>query len=250
MKGLFAFVGNAKGNLYRMNFLSEENRRTSVLRRSLILKSLFSDFRNVFASGMILFLLCCPILEAQSESSLNLEEGDLIFHESNSQQARAIRLATGSRYTHVGIVFKYNDELKVLEAVEPVKITSFSSFVKRGRKGHYVIKRLRDREGVLTKDKIEQMKKYGNSLLGKHYDIYFGWNDELIYCTELVWKLYDRYTGVKLGELKTLKDFDLSSPAVQSLMKKRYGNRVPDSEPVISPVDMFHSSELITVVNH
>ncbi|EKR92207.1 orthopoxovirus protein, PF05708 domain protein [Leptospira santarosai str. CBC379] len=111
MKGLFAFVGNAKGNLYRMNFLSEENRRTSVLRRSLILKSLFSDFRNVFASGMILFLLCCPILEAQSESSLNLEEGDLIFHESNSQQARAIRLATGSRYTHVGIVFKYNDEM-------------------------------------------------------------------------------------------------------------------------------------------
>ncbi|MDI7185600.1 hypothetical protein QMM42_05120 [Leptospira santarosai] len=75
MKGLFAFVGNVKGDLYRMNFLSEENRRTSVLRRSLILKSLFSDFRNVFASGMILFLLCCPILEAQSESSLNLEEG-------------------------------------------------------------------------------------------------------------------------------------------------------------------------------
>ncbi|EMO83774.1 hypothetical protein LEP1GSC070_0523 [Leptospira santarosai str. AIM] len=53
-----------------------------------------------------------------------------------------------------------------------------------------------------------------------------------------------------MGELKTLKDFDLSSPAVQSLMKKRYGNRVPDSELVISPVDMFHSSELITVVNH
>ncbi|MDI7210034.1 hypothetical protein QMM59_05690 [Leptospira santarosai] len=75
MKGLFAFVGNVKGDLYRMNFLSEENRRTSVLRRSLILKSLFSDFRNVFASGMILFLLCCPILEVQSESSLNLEEG-------------------------------------------------------------------------------------------------------------------------------------------------------------------------------
>ncbi|AVQ13162.1 Orthopoxovirus protein, PF05708 family [Leptospira santarosai] len=80
--------------------------------------------------------------------------------------------------------------------------------------------------------------------------IYFGWNDELIYCTELVWKLYDRYTGIRLGELKTLKDFDLSSPAVQFLMKKRYGNRVPYSEPVISPVDMFHSSELITVVNH
>ncbi|PJZ76324.1 YiiX family permuted papain-like enzyme [Leptospira neocaledonica] len=190
-----------------------------------------------------------PDLFAKANVSQNLLEGDVIFHESNSEQARAIKLATKSRYTHVGIIFKYNNEFKVLEAVEPVRITSLSAFIKRSQNGHYVIKRLKERESVLTDEKISEMKKYGNSLLGKHYDIYFGWDDNLIYCTELIWKLYDKYTGKRLGELRTLKDFDLSSSIAQRLMKKRYGNNVPYSEPVISPVDMFNSPELITVID-
>ncbi|EKR74280.1 hypothetical protein LEP1GSC074_0112 [Leptospira noguchii str. Hook] len=56
-------------------------------------------------------------------------------------------------------------------------------------------------------------------------------------------------TGKRLGELKTLKDFNLSSMQVQSLMKKRYGNKIPYSEPVISPVDMFESAELETILS-
>ncbi|EMO77597.1 hypothetical protein LEP1GSC127_2718 [Leptospira kirschneri str. 200801925] len=56
-------------------------------------------------------------------------------------------------------------------------------------------------------------------------------------------------TGKRLGELKTLKDFNLSSMQVQSLMKKRYGNKIPYSEPVISPVDMFESTELETILS-
>lgn len=93
------------------------------------------------------------------------------------------------------------------------------------------------------------MKRYGESFLGKHYDIYFGWSDDRIYCTELIWKLYNKVTGKRLGELKTLKDFNLSSMQVQSLMKKRYGNKIPYSEPVISPVDMFESTELETILS-
>ncbi|TGL50827.1 YiiX family permuted papain-like enzyme [Leptospira wolffii] len=189
-------------------------------------------------------------LRAEEIKSSELMEGDIIFHESNSEQAKAIKAATKSRYTHVGIIFKYGNNYKVLEAVEPVKITPLSSFIKRGQKNHYVIKRLKDREKVLTNSKIQEMKQYGDSLLGRHYDIYFGWQDDRIYCTELIWKLYDKFADKKLGDLKTLKDFDLSSSKVQYLMKKRYGNNIPYSEPVISPVDMFNSTELITVISY
>ncbi|PKA10458.1 peptidoglycan peptidase [Leptospira meyeri] len=189
-------------------------------------------------------------LNAEQIKSSDLMEGDIIFHESNSEQANAIKAATKSRYTHVGIIFKYDNEYKVLEAVEPVRITPLSFFIKRGQKNHYVIKRLKNREKALTNTTIQEMKQYGDSLLGRHYDIYFGWQDDRIYCTELVWKLYDKFTGKKLGDLKTLKDFDLSSPKVQYLMKKRYGNDIPYSEPVISPIDMFNSSELITIISH
>lgn len=64
-----------------------------------------------------------------------LEEGDIIFHESLSEQATAIKLATKSRYTHVGIIFKYGNTYKVLEAVEPVKLTDLNSFITQRNKG-------------------------------------------------------------------------------------------------------------------
>ncbi|ABJ76317.1 YiiX family permuted papain-like enzyme [Leptospira borgpetersenii] len=201
--------------------------------------------------GMLLMFLGSSwiVTEAENLGNPNIDEGDIIFHESNSEQSKAIRLATQSPYTHAGIIFKYGNEYKVLEAVEPVKLTPLSAFIKRGKKNHYVIKRLKNRDNILPKSKLAEMKRYGESFLGKHYDIYFGWSNNRIYCTELIWKLYNKATGKKLGELKTLKDFNLSSLQVQSLMKKRYGNHIPYSEPVISPIDMFESTELETIID-
>ncbi|TGL35800.1 YiiX family permuted papain-like enzyme [Leptospira perdikensis] len=201
---------------------------------------------------LLLFLIVLSInpLFGKLIDTSKLAEGDIIFHESLSEQATAIKLATKSRYTHVGIIFKYGNTYKVLEAVEPVKLTDLNSFIHRGTKDHYVIKRIHNSKQILNPETVHKMKDYGNSLLGKHYDIYFEWSDDRIYCTELVWKLYDQFTGIRIGNLKTLKDFDISSKPVQTLMKKRYGNQIPYSEPVISPVDMFDSSELVTVISH
>jgi hypothetical protein len=46
-----------------------------------------------------------------------------------------------------------------------------------------------------------------------------------------------------------LRDFDLSNPAVQAKLRERYGKELPLNEPVISPVSVFNSPELVTVVN-
>lgn len=196
---------------------------------------------------LLLFISTNSIFGKSIDTS-KLEEGDIIFHESKSEQATAIKLATKSKYTHVGIIFKYGKTFKVLEAIEPVKITDLPKFIERGTNDHYVIKRISNAKTKLTPETIQKMKEYGNSLLGKHYDLYFEWSDDRIYCTELVWKLYDKFTGIQLGKLKTLRDFDLSSKPVQTLMKKRYGKNIPYAEPVISPVDMFQSNELVTVL--
>lgn len=196
---------------------------------------------------LLVYISTFPI-SGKSIDPSKLQEGDIIFHESKSVQATAIKLATKSRYTHVGIIFKYGDSFKVLEAIEPVKITDLQKFIQRGTYQHYVIKRIHNASSILTQETILKMKEYGKSFVGRHYDFYFEWSNDRIYCTELVWKLYEKYTGIKLGELKTLKDFDLTSKQVQSLMKKRYGNNIPYGEPVISPVDMFQSKELVTVM--
>ncbi|GAA4370103.1 hypothetical protein GCM10023185_44350 [Hymenobacter saemangeumensis] len=81
-----------------------------------------------------------------------------------------------------------------------------------------------------------------------HYDLAFGWTDDRIYCSELIWKVYERGLGRRLGTLQQLKDFDLSHPAVQAKLRERYGRQLPLSEPVISPVSIFNSPELVTAL--
>lgn len=176
-----------------------------------------------------------------------LREGDIIFQETSSEQARAIRLATRSRYTHAGIVFAYKGRLKVLEAVQPVRMTELNAFIARGVGGHYVVKRLVNADRLLTGEAVDRMRRTGAALLGRSYDIYFGWSDERIYCTELIWKIYERALGVRVGALERLRDFDLSHPYVKNIMRKRYGNNIPLDEKVISPESMFRAENLVVV---
>ncbi|EMJ94438.1 YiiX family permuted papain-like enzyme [Leptospira alstonii] len=177
-----------------------------------------------------------------------LKEGDLIFQETFSEQGKAIKIATKSRYTHVGIIFKYKEKLKVLEAVEPVKITEIHNFISRGKNKHFVIKRLTNSETILTDEKLKFMKSVGDKYIGKHYDIYFNWSDEKIYCTELAWKIFKKALDIELTEDKRLKDFDLSNSTVKYLMKKRYGENIPLNDFVVSPADMFLSKKLETIM--
>jgi len=178
-----------------------------------------------------------------------LKEGDIIFQETVSPQARAIKLATSSRYTHVGVIFKYHNILHVFEAVQPVRITKLRTFINRGLNGHFVIKRLIRDKQYLTKNNLKKMKSYGRYFLGKNYDIYFEWSNRDIYCTELIWKIFYKVLKIRLGKLQKLKEFNLKHPYVQKIMKRRYGNNIPYNEPVISPDAMFRSKHLKTVFN-
>ena len=175
-----------------------------------------------------------------------IKEGDIVFQQSISRQSAAVELATHSRYSHMGMIFKENGEFLVLEAVQPVQYTPLDEWIKRGKRGHIVIKRLKDK--ALDYDVIKKMKLQGESYVGKKYDIHFEWSDEKIYCSELVWKIYKDVLGVEIGPLKKLKDFDLKHERVQSIMKKRYGENIPYEETVVSPGDIFDSEKLELVM--
>jgi len=184
--------------------------------------------------------------EQKSNASV-LQNGDIIFQTSKSSQSKAIQLATKSQYSHMGIVYLKGDEHWVYEAVEPVKLTRLKDWIKRGVDNHYVVKRLKNATKVLTKKVLQQMKAIGEKYKGKHYDLYFEWSDDKIYCSELVWKIYKEATGIELGALAELRTFDLSNPIVQGKIKERYKGELPLDEKVISPAAMFQSEELITI---
>lgn len=172
------------------------------------------------------------------------EDGDIIFHTSRSAQSLAVQRATGSPYSHMGLIFIRNKKPYVLEAVQPVKYTALAAWKARGVNGHYVIKRLKKPLSAAQKKKLQSEAE---SFLGKPYDLAFEWSDSRIYCSELVWKAYERSTGLEIGTLQKLSEFRLDDPAVQRKMKERYGSRVPMNETVISPSAVYDSPQLGTV---
>ena len=177
----------------------------------------------------------------------DLKTGDVIFQTSFSEQSQAIQLATKSPYSHCGIVILQNKNVFVLEAVQPVKLTPFKKWIEQGDKKNYVIKSLINAETILTDNTVKKMMTIGKSYLGKNYDIAFNWSDKEIYCSELVWKVYNKGANIKLCRLNPLKSYDLTHPIVQKILKHRYGNQIPFNEFMVSPGDIFHSTLLENV---
>ncbi|MDP6932204.1 MAG: YiiX/YebB-like N1pC/P60 family cysteine hydrolase, partial [Myxococcota bacterium] len=68
-----------------------------------------------------------------------------------------------------------------------------------------------------------------------------------MYCSELVWKIYERGAGITLSPLRTISDYDLSHPDVQATVAARWPDGIPAQEPMVSPQDLFDSDLLRTV---
>ena len=184
-----------------------------------------------------------------TEDVAGLHNGDLIFQTSTSAQSKAIQLATKSKYSHCGIVYKDGSNYFVFEAIQPVQITPLEEWIERGKDSHYVVKRLKNADKLLTPEHLKKMEAAGNAMIGKNYDLYFEWSDNRIYCSELIWKIYKEGAGVEIGKLQELKDFDLTHPAVKQKLKERYGDTIPQHERVISPAAIFESELLYTVTS-
>lgn len=187
------------------------------------------------------------LLGCSAGASYEPRDGDIVFHTSTSAQSVAIQKATHSPYSHMGIVFLKGGRAMVFEAVQPVRSTPLDEWVARGEDGHWVVKRLRDADAVLTGPAVERMREVGRAFSGKSYDLYFEWSDDRIYCSELVWKVYQRAVGIELGTLQRLDSLDLSDPEVQAKIHERWHGPPPAEEMVISPAAIFASDRLVTV---
>lgn len=200
-----------------------------------------------YLSLLSLLLVFSACKKEAAAPAVALKSGDIIFQTSTSDQSKAIQLATHSKYSHCGIIFKNDGKDFVFEAVQPVKLTLLDEWIKRGEGAHYVVKRLED-DTVLTSKVLDDMRTAGRGMLGKDYDLYFEWSNNRIYCSELVWKIYKDGAHLEVGHLQKLGDFDLTNPAVKQKLKERYGENLPQDEMVISPQAIFESDLLKTVI--
>lgn len=201
---------------------------------------------RAFVRALALTTLLAACAACAQAAPPALRDGDVVFHASRSAQSLAIQRATGSRYSHMGVVLHRDGRAYVFEAVEPVRYTPLAQWIARGQGGHYVAKRLRAPPDAAQ---VQRLRAQAERLRGKHYDLGFAWSDERIYCSELVYKLYERAMGVRIGRLQRLREFELDDPAVKAKLRERYGERVPLDEPVVSPASMFDSPLLETVAS-
>lgn len=175
-----------------------------------------------------------------------LQVGDIIFHKSQSQQAAAITEASGSSWTHVGIIVSNAGKWYVAEAVGPVKATPLQDFINRGKNKEYKIYRFKHfNPKTMTTALVNTIKKYN-----KPYDIYFEWSNERTYCSELVYKAMLDVTGHEVGNVQRFKDLRLDGPYVKALIKKRLtdtGRELDPNEEIITPVAQMREADLTLV---
>jgi hypothetical protein len=176
-----------------------------------------------------------------------IQEGDMIFQTSQSEQCEAVRIATNSKFSHCGIIFIKKGKKYVFEAVQPVKYTLLEDWITHGKENHFVVTRLKNASTILNTATIEKMKVYGESLIKKDYDSYFEWSDDKIYCSELIWKIYKNGAGIELCTLQKLKNFNLTDSKVRTILAKRYGTKIPLEENVVAPSDL-EKSKIVTKI--
>ncbi len=201
-------------------------------------------FRMLRFRILPLVIIVLIFMAASCSRRSSFHNGDIIFQESLSSQSEALRLATGSPYTHVGMLFKWKGKWVVYEAAQPVRMTELKKWQWHGKNGHYVVKRLKK---PVSPEKMKKLRKAARAWFGIPYDLKFQWSDRRMYCSEYVWKLYKRVLGIELATPAKFKDFDFRKPAVRKKLKERYGTDFPADEPVIAPVQLFKSKLLKTV---
>lgn len=200
--------------------------------------------------------LCLSLISAQALPFFNtshhppnerLQTGDIVFQDTGGAQGKAVSAATNSSFTHCGVIFEKAGKLYVFEAVQPVKIVTLETWKARSKVFH--ARRLKDRTRIKTPPLWPKPHNGHNSHLGKNYDFKFRWSDDSLYCSELVWKVYLRATGIQICKLKTFSDYDLENKAAYKLIIKRYGSskNLPLNEPVVAPSDLAESVLLTEV---
>ena len=147
-------------------------------------------------------------------------EGDIVFQTSNSKQSPFIQHATGSKWTHCGIVVYKNNQPYVLEASNVVKLIPLGKWLDRG---DYKQRR------VLSNCPKIKYKKY----LGKPYDTSFRLDNDKYYCSELVYDIYKNQLGV---EFKLRKVSSYNILGLNEMLKNR---GIKLNQLVIAPSDLL-----------
>ncbi len=157
---------------------------------------------------------------AEGEKKLPpLKTGDIVFQRTATSASDAIMLASGTQYTHVGIV-ELDDQgaPSVIEAVGPVRVTPLETWVRNGTGRKITVKRIKGLHEANAKAALASAHKY----LGRPYDHFFYESREQIYCSELVHLAFQEGANITVGKEEKVRDLNIDTGAAQKLIAQRW----------------------------
>ena len=196
----------------------------------------------LIAIGTLIVAIAIPLrswliepLSAQDAPITDIREGDVIFHTSQSSQSPLIQIGTRSHITHCGIVVMKDGKPYVLETLKTLVLTPLDKFIVRGKDGKYWLKRS-DKEDI----KID----YAH-YLGKSYDFAFSFDNDIYYCSELVYDIYKRQFGIELCTPKQIGDYlILGTDKLDKIEEAMSRRGITKEQYAVAPVDIFESKHL------
>lgn len=182
-------------------------------------------------SVLLTFSILLPQNLGAKELNTKLKVGDILLQPLHCWVCNLIEAQEDSIYSHVGIVVDIDPQVKVVEAFSPiVKIVNFEQFNFKTQKQQNlrVLRPYKD----ISKELIWSVtKKY----LNIPYDSHFLWDDNKIYCSELVKKILDEL-DIATPELKLML-FDRNP----EYWDKFFEGNTPRGELGVSPEDFLRS---------
>ena len=148
-----------------------------------------------------------------------LRTGDIVFQNSSSSAREAIMIASGSPYTHVGIIeIDAKKRPFVIEAVGPVRSVPFDTWRRNGIEQRITVMRVKGLTEVDAMQAIARARQY----IGHPYDHHYFETRDRIYCSELVHAAFKEGPGIILGREQRLRELNTDSAAAHDLIKKRW----------------------------
>lgn len=208
------------------------------------------------------FCIACGKNITKENSEFQLRVGDILFQDLDSSPlCDAIELVTPgykeASFSHIGIIielgdpycinpdYDYNNHIRVLEAIpNKVQTIRLDSFLNRSsdynNNPKVIVGRLKTKYQYTIQDAITFLKKN----LGVKYDDAFLINNDTYYCSELIYKAFEKDS---IFQLESMTFLHPETKDTLEIWKKYYadlGVKIPENKLGINPGIMSISEKI------
>lgn len=189
------------------------------------------------------------IVSAQQIDGYDFKNGDLLFQNLDcGPLCDAIETVTrgidGSKFSHIGMVYRRNDSVYVLEAIgSDVHLTPLHSFLKRSSHKVYIGRVKKRYAKIADRAVVNAISK-----IGVAYDDVFIYNNGKYYCSELI---YDAFKAANDDKpFFRLQPMTFKEPETNAFFNvwvdyyKELNMPIPEGKPGINPGGISRSRNI------